>query len=85
MINNKEYTPVQNLFKTYLSLIDEENDFNDELEDLENAFNEIIISEKEILKQFFVAGMFAKDKIKDPNFDLDNYFDKFYYTTFPDE
>lgn len=85
MINNQKYTPVQNLFKTYLDLIDEENDFNDELEDLQIAFDEIIISEKEKLKEFFVAGMFAKDFVKESDFDLDKYFNKVYYTIFPDE
>lgn len=85
MVNESKYTPVQNLFETYLSLIDEENEFNDELEDLENAFNEIIVSEKEKLKEFFVAGMFAKDFVKEKDFDLENYFNKVYYTIFPDE
>lgn len=82
---NKKYTPVQNLFNTYLDLIDEENEFNDELEDLQIAFDEIIIFEKEKLKEFFVAGMFAKDFMKESDFDLDKYFNKVYYTIFPDE
>lgn len=82
---NKKYTPAQNLFNTYLDLIDEENEFNDELEDLQIAFDEIIILEKEKLKEFFVAGMFAKDFMKESDFDLDKYFDKVYYTIFPDE
>lgn len=85
MTNNKKHTPVQNLFNTYLDLIDEENDFNDELEDLQIAFDKIIISEKEKLKEFFVAGMFAKDFMKESDFDLDKYFNKVYYTIFPDE
>lgn len=84
MINNK-YTPVQNLFNSYLDLIDEENEFNDELEDLQIAFDEIIILEREKLKEFFVAGMFAKDFMKESDFDLDKYFNKVYYTLFPDE
>lgn len=84
MINNK-HTPVQNLFNSYLGLIDEENEFNDELEDLQIAFDEIIILEREKLKEFFVAGMFAKDFMKESDFDLDKYFNKVYYTIFPDE
>lgn len=82
---NKKYTPVQNLFNTYLDLIDEENEFNDELEDLQIAFDEIIILEKEKFKEVFVAGMFAKDFMKESDFDLDKYFNKVYYTIFPDE
>lgn len=85
MVNKEKYTPVQNMYKSYLSFIDEENDFNDELEDMDNAFNEIIESEKKKLKEFFVAGMFAKDFVKESDFDLDKYFDKVYYTIFPDE
>lgn len=85
MVNEEKYTPVQNMYKSYLSFIDEENDFNDELEDMDNAFNEIIVSEKERFKHFFLAGMFAKDKVNKAGFDFEKYFNDYYYRQFPDE
>lgn len=82
MVKEEKYTPVQNMYKSYLSLVNKKKDFD---YDLENVFDEIIESEKDTLKKFFVAGMFAKDLMNKKNIDLNEYFEKYYYNVFPDE
>lgn len=45
-------------------------------------FDANIKNEKEQMKSAFIAGIFARDLMKNDDFDLDKQFDKFYYKEF---
>lgn len=69
-------TAVQSLFRYFLDK--ENNDIKDE----DNNFDYCIKLEKEQMKSAFIAGIFARDLMKNDDFDLDKQFNKFYYKKF---
>lgn len=66
-------TALQTFFRYMLNNPKENQDVN---------FDACIKIEKEQMKSAFVAGIFARDLMKNDDFSLDKQFDKFYYKEF---
>ena len=66
-------TALQYFYEYYLNNENENQDVN---------FDANIKNEKEQMKSAFIAGIFARDFMNKPNFDLDKQFDKWYYKEF---
>lgn len=66
-------TALQYFYEYYLENKNENQDVN---------FDANIKNEKEQMKSAFIAGIFARDLMKNDDFDLDEQFDKFYYKEF---
>lgn len=69
-------TAIQKFYRHFLEC-DKEN-----IQQQDNIFDDCIKTEKEQMKSAFIAGIFARDFMKNDDFDLDKQFDKFYYKEF---
>jgi hypothetical protein len=71
-----EITAVQKFYRYFLKC-EEGNIQRDDM-----FFDDCIKTEKEQMKSAFIAGIFARDFMSQPDFDINKYFDKFYYKKF---